>query len=172
MGRGRAAEIVARRARPRREASGDPRDGSRTPSRGPRPAFPRRSPLARPASASRRDDRRRNRKRTASDIRRLLLGRRRGVDRGHLRRDVQRQERRAHPPGSSRDHREKESSGVQVTPRRAVLRHLPHLEPRRPNCRGGAGRYVRADRAGSSCRTRRSSRSTKRSFSTRALSSS
>ena len=47
---------------------------------------------------------------TASDLGRLLLGGRRGVDRGDLRRDVQRQERRAHSPRASRDHRARRKS--------------------------------------------------------------
>ena len=67
----------------------------------------------------------------ARDLRRLLLQRSRRVDRGDLRRDVQRQERGAHTARSSRDHREEEGSGVQVAPRRALRRHLPGVEPRR-----------------------------------------
>src|SRR3954452_2822124 len=55
--------------------------------------------------------------RPASDLGRLLLRRDVGVDRGNLWRDVQRQERRAHPPRAPRDHRQKAHSGFQIAPR-------------------------------------------------------
>ena len=74
------------------------------------------------------------------------------LDRGDLRRDVQRQERGAHSPRASRDHRKKARPGVQVAPGRALRGHLPRLEPRRAHRRGGADRFARADRARSAAR--------------------
>ncbi len=83
--------------------------------------------------------------RIASDLGRLCGRRERRLDRGHLRRDVQRKERGAHSPRAPRDHREEEGPGLQVTSRRALCRHLRDLEPRRPHRRGGPDRHTRAD---------------------------
>src|SRR5688500_12372225 len=53
----------------------------------------------------------------------------RRMDRGHQRRDVQRQKRGAHPTDAPRRDRAEEGPGLQVAPRRALRRHLPGVEP-------------------------------------------
>ena len=52
----------------------------------------------------------------------------RRLDRGHFRCDVQREERRADPPRSARNHRSKAHPGLQVSPGCQVRRHLQNLQ--------------------------------------------
>ena len=56
-----------------------------------------------------------------------------------LRRDVQRQERGADPPGAAGDHRAAAGAGVQVAPGRPVRRAVQRLQPRRHRAGGDAG---------------------------------